>query len=198
MPLVTFFDQNGFHALNQWAGHLPLLDRIMAFSAQYALEIYALLFMAAWFTLPRPEVGKRHALIVMGLSGVLALFVNLVLSHIWFRPRPFAVLPHGDFTQLIPHPADASFPSDHASGSFGFAAASYKKSVRWVQVVFTSLAVLVGIARIYSGVHWPTDVLAGVVIGIVSSRLMWRMASKLQPLTGLALRFFHFGPYAAK
>jgi len=134
----------------------------------------------------------------MGLSGVTALLINVLLSHIWFRPRPFAVLPHGDFTQLIPHPADASFPSDHASGSFGFAAASYKKSAGWVQAVFTGFAVLVGIARIYSGVHWPTDVLAGVVIGIISSRLLWKMAGKFRPLSSFALRLCHFGPYAPK
>lgn len=193
---MNSFDKFGFHALNQWAGHIPLLDRIMAFTAQYALEIYFVLFVLAWFTLPKPEVGKRHALLIMGLSGVFALLVNLVLSHIWFRPRPFAVLSHGTFTQLIPHPADASFPSDHVSGSFGFAAASYKKSALWVQTSFTFLAILVGIARIYSGVHWPTDVLAGLVIGIISSRLMWHAGAKLQPLTNLALRLFGFGPFA--
>lgn len=195
---MNSFDEFGYHALNQWAGHFPVLDKLMAFSAQYALEVYFFLFLAAWFTLPKPEAGKRHALLIMGLSGIFALLVNLALSHLWFRPRPFMSLAHGTFTQLIPHAADASFPSDHASGSFGFAAASYKKSVRWVQISFTVLAVWVGIARIYSGVHWPTDVLAGVIIGILSSRLMWKVSSKLQPLTNLVLRLFHFGPFAVK
>ena len=118
------FDLSGYHLINQWAGHILILDKFMSFTAQYALELYALLFVVAWFTLPKPEVNRRHALIVAGFSGILALLINVLVSHVWFRPRPFVSLPKGSFTQLIPHPINASFPSDHVSGSFAFAAGS--------------------------------------------------------------------------
>jgi undecaprenyl-diphosphatase len=73
----------------------------------------------AWFALPKKDIQNQHALVVAGFAGVLALIINVIISHIWFRPRPFTVFQKG--TQLIPHSSDASFPSDHTSGSFGFA-----------------------------------------------------------------------------
>jgi undecaprenyl-diphosphatase len=193
---VNWFDLSGYHALNQWAGHIHSLDLIMSFFAQYALEIYAFLFVIAWFTLPKPDTDLRHALVIMGLSGILALILNLVIANIWFRPRPFVTLPKGTFTQLIPHSVDASFPSDHASGSFGFAAGSWNKAPFWVRWSFTLLAFLVAIARVYSGVHWPTDVLASVVIGVASSKIIWLINPLFKPLTNLILRIFHYGKYA--
>lgn len=193
---MNWFDLSGYHALNQWAGHIHSLDLIMSFFAQYALEIYAVLFVIAWFTLPKPDTDLRHALVIMGLSGILALILNVVIANIWFRPRPFVTLPKGTFTQLIPHSVDASFPSDHASGSFGFAAGSWNKAPFWVRWSFTLLAFLVAIARVYSGVHWPTDVLASVVIGVASSKIIWLINSLFKPLTNLILRIFHYGKYA--
>ena len=193
---MNWFDLLGYHALNQWAGHLHSLDLILSFLAQYALEIYAALFVIAWFTLPKPDTDRRHALLIMGLSGVLALILNLIISHIWFRPRPFVTLPKGTFTQLIPHSIDASFPSDHASGSFGFAAGSWHKAPFWVRWSFTLLAILVAIARVYTGVHWPTDVLASVIIGVVSAKIIWLINPIFKPLTNLLLRIFHYGSYA--
>ena len=193
---MNSFDLSGYHMINQWAGHVPILDKFMSFTAQYALELYALLFIIAWFTLPKSEETRRHALIVAGFSGILALIINVLVSHVWFRPRPFVSLPKGSFTQLIPHSIDASFPSDHVSGSFGFAAASWKRTDRWVSYSFTSLAILVAIARIYVGVHWPTDVIAGAIVGLLSARIMWAVNSLVKPISQVGLRLFHFGPYA--
>lgn len=193
---MNSFDLFGYHLINQWAGHHPVLDKLMAFFAQYALELYAVLFLLTWFTLPKPESDRRHALVVAGFSGVLALVFNAIIGQFFFRPRPFVTLQKGTFTQLIPHSSDTSFPSDHTSGSFGFAAGSWRKTSFWVRWSFTVLAILVAIARVYTGVHWPTDVLAGVVIGIVSGKIVWLINPVLRPLTNLGLRIFHYGKYA--
>lgn len=190
---MNTFDLAGYHFLNQWAGHFPVLDLIMAFFAQYALELYAILFVIAWITLPKPNIKQRHALVIMGFSGILALILNFVIAHVWFRPRPFVTLPKGTFTQVIPHSIDASFPSDHTAGSFGFAAGSWSKAQGLVSRSFTVLAILVSIARVYVGVHWPTDVIAGVVIGLISARVMWRFEHFLKPLTNFGLHLFRFG-----
>lgn len=194
---MNTWDNVGFHLLNHMAGHYPGLDKAMEFFAQYALELYALLFLLAWLLLPKEEEVRRHALVVAGLSGLLALLFNVLISHIWFRPRPFAIFPHGTFIQLVPHAQDASFPSDHAAGTFAFAGASWGRSTSWVSYSFTTLAVLVMMARVYVGVHWPTDVLAGMVVGILSGRLMWTASRWIQPLTSVGLRLFHYGRFAS-
>lgn len=192
------FDLTLYHFINHFAGHHPFVDELMKFIAQNALDIYAVFFIFAWFALPKSEENKRHALVVAFCSGVLALFINLVISHIWFRPRPFTVLHRGTYTQLIPHSNDASFPSDHTSGSFAFASGTWGRSAKWVRYSFTILAVLTMISRVYVGVHWPTDVIAGLIIGIFSGRIMWRFERFIVPLTRIALRIFHYGRYSKK
>ncbi len=115
---MNAFDVHVFHWLNHFAGHHPVMDAVMSFFSQYALELYAALFIVAWYTLPRRDTQRRHALIISFCAGLLALLISAVIGHIWPRPRPFVVLPKGSYVQLIPHVADASFPSDHTSGSF--------------------------------------------------------------------------------
>lgn len=192
---MNSFDIKGYYFFNQLAGHHAFLDKGMALFAQYSLEIYALLFIVAWLTLPKSETKQRHALVIMGFAGVLGLVLNVLVSHIWFRPRPFAVLEPDTFTRLIPHSADASFPSDHTTGSFGFAAASWGKSPKWITISFTALAILNGVSRLYVGVHWPTDVLAGIIIGTLSGRILWRFESLFKPITDFGLRIFHYGHF---
>lgn len=186
------FDTTVYHWVNGLAGHSHVLDNIMIFFAKDALEIYAVLFVIAWFALPKRDIQNRHALVMAGLSGVLALLVNVVISHIWFRPRPFTVF--HQYTELVSHSQDASFPSDHTSGSFGFAAGSWGKQQKWISYTFTMIAIIVMFARVYVGVHYPTDVLAGLVVGVIAGKIMWRFTRFLFPLTSMVARLFQFGP----
>ena len=188
------FDTTVYHWVNGLTGHSRILDDIMIFFAKDALEIYAVLFVIAWFVLPKKDIQNRHALAMAGFSGVLALVINVIISYVWFRPRPFVMFHKGTYTQLIPHSDDASFPSDHASGSFGFAAASWGKQQKWIRYTFTILAIIVMFARVYVGVHYPTDVLAGMVVGILSSKIMWNFSRVLFPLTTFVVKIFKFGP----
>ncbi|MBL0388984.1 phosphatase PAP2 family protein [Tumebacillus sp. ITR2] len=182
-----------YHFFNQFAGHVPVLDWFFSKIAEYSLEMYAVLFVMAWFTLPKQEVGKRHGLLLAGVAGVLALLINFVISHVWYRPRPFVTLPEGTYTKLIPHDPDASFPSDHTSGSFGFAFGSADRTANWVSRSFAILAVLVMISRVYCGVHYPTDVLASVIVGFIASRISWKLSGRLVPLTRRICQVFGYG-----
>lgn len=190
------FDMQLFHMINGLAGHSQILDSVMIFFAKDALEIYAILFVIAWFTLPKRDIQNRHALVVAGFSGILALLLNVVISHVWFRPRPFTVLHQGAFTELVNHSSDASFPSDHAAGSFAFAAASWGRQQKWISYTFTVIAVIVMFARVYVGVHYPTDVIGGMLVGIIASRIVWKFSKLLSPLTRLAAKLFGYGPSA--
>lgn len=190
-------DVHIYHLINGLAGRSNLLDHCMIFFAKYALELYLLLFIVAWFTFPKQDLRNRHALVIAGLSGILALIINVVIAHFWFRPRPFVTLPTGTYMLLVAHSPDASFPSDHVSGSFGFASASWGKNRKWVSYSFTILAVIVMFARVFVGVHYPSDVLAGLVVGVLASQVMWRVSRFIFPITRMGARLFKFGPQAS-
>jgi undecaprenyl-diphosphatase len=190
----NYFDISLYHLINGLAGHSYLLDDLMIFFAKYSLEFYAILFIVAWLTLPKRDIDHRHALIVAGFSGILALFINVIISHVWYRPRPFTVLHKGTYLQLISHSKDASFPSDHTSGSFGFASGSWGHNTKWISGTFTVIAIIVMFSRVYVGVHYPTDVIASLIVGSLSGKIMWRFSRLLFPITSFLAKFFKFGP----
>lgn len=194
---MNTFDVTVYHAINQFAGHMPVLDPIMKFLAQYALELYAVLFVVAWLALPKRDAGNRHSLLIAGVAGIVALLINVIIASVWNRPRPFVTLPEGSFTKLIPHVPDSSFPSDHTSGSFAFAFASLGNNKKWISTTFMTLAILVMVSRVYCGVHYPTDVLASVVVGFVAGKIAWMLSPLLRPVTAFACRLFGYGPQSA-
>ncbi len=187
------FDTLLYHAINGLAGHYAWMDSIMIFLANQALPLYAIFFVVAWFVLAKDDRSHRHGLLLAGLSGILALLINALIAQIWFRPRPFVAFSKGTFTQLVPHSMDASFPSDHASGSFGFATASWGRLPRWISIPFTVLAVLVLFARVYVGVHYPTDVLAGFFVGFLASRIVNKLSPFLIPVTTFLMKWVPVG-----
>lgn len=99
--------------------------------------------------------------------GINAIFTNLTLKDLIARPRPFNV--SDEIITLIKHPSSFSFPSGHTSGSLTAALALYKLTDKKFGVPAVILASLIAVSRLYVGVHYPTDVLGGVVVAFVSS-----------------------------
>ena len=112
-----------------------------------------------------------------GAAGLFAMAFNYLATNITHknlvaRPRPYTVLE--ELTILIDRPGEFSFPSGHTSSSFAFAFAIYlllpKKYGIWAMV----LAVLIAFSRLYVGVHYPTDVLGGIAVGMCCALLAVR------------------------
>lgn len=110
--------------------------------------------------------GKRGISLLLCL-GTTALVCNLILKPWVARIRPYDLL---QFSILVPPLSDYSFPSGHTSASFAAATAIYAMHHKWGIIAY-AFAVLMGFSRLYLGVHFPTDVLAGAVIGTVMAKL---------------------------
>lgn len=106
------------------------------------------------------------------------LFTNIILKHLVGRVRPFEVVE--GLVALVSEKDPNSFPSGHTSAAFAFAFAllpAVKKPATKVGLV--ALAVLMGLSRLYVGVHYPTDVLVGCAVGICTGRLGHHLGGKL-------------------
>ncbi len=137
--------------------------------------------------------GKRHmALFVCGsvLGGTLA---GTILKDLFHRPRP----------DLVPYSAyfsGASFPSGHSLmsavtyltlGALLARSQERRRLKAYFLLVAIFLTLAVGVTRVYLGVHWPTDVLAGWTAGAVWALLCWLLARRLQSRRTLELATEH-------
>ncbi len=102
--------------------------------------------------------------------GTTALVCNVILKPYVARLRPYDVL---GFPIVVPPLADYSFPSGHTSAAFAAATAIYAYHKKWGIVAYI-FAVCMGISRLYLGVHFPSDVLMGGILGFVMAKItLW-------------------------
>lgn len=118
---------------------------------------------------------KRWKKIVFFATGILSIsfLLSRIVSKIYYNPRPF-VSKH--FIPLIEHTADNGFPSDHSLVSFAFASIVFIFN-RKLGVVLYVLSFLVGLSRIYVGVHSYIDILGSFLICIIAMGICATIAS---------------------
>lgn len=106
---------------------------------------------------------RRSGLAVSGALVLDAVSCNLILKPLFGRIRPFLV--QTDVNLLIDPPLDAAFPSGHTAASFAAVAALFfMKDPLWKPAL--CVAVVIAFSRLYLFVHWPSDVLGGVLLGV--------------------------------
>lgn len=152
----------------------PILTKVMAF--------VTMLGEAGWFWIVLGIVllcTKKYR--KCGVAVLLALILDLILANIILKPlvaRPRPCWIREDIELLVRVPRDYSFPSGHTMASFASAGALLFTEKKF-GVGACILALLMGISRLYFYVHFPTDVLSGVILGllcgVVSVNLMNRM-----------------------
>lgn len=141
------------------------MDWLMIFLAQYSG--YFLVVAALFIFLMMGRRWKEQAYYFAVVSLSLLLSSGIVTESIRFflsRPRPFVTF------ELEPlfMKTSASFPSGHATFFFALAMAVmfFNRRAGWW---FLATAFLMGVARVYAGVHYPSDILGGALIGILSA-----------------------------
>jgi membrane-associated phospholipid phosphatase len=134
----------------------------------YALATVGLWFLARPYGNPRWKLASVSALV----AAAVALLANQVVAHLWDRPRPFTT--HPALTHLLSaKSSDPSFPSDHAAAAFAIAFAVFAFSRRG-GALFLAAATLISLSRIALGMHYPSDVVAGMLVGLGSTMLVTR------------------------
>ena len=214
-----------FQKINAPAGSHPLFDALMIFCANLLIFCWPLLLLLVWgvplkwrkraLSPAQAELldQRRSIVLWVAFACLLAYAFNLLIEQFIFEPRPFV---SHTVHQLITHPTDASFPSDHSAWSFAvfglllfvlFPAMltmlrrpskdSHQPAfpLLFVPTLLLILAFViactVGVARIYVGVHYPGDILGGAIDGLIAALLITLLSRWLRQPTHVVLRFAH-------
>ena len=145
--------------------HSPILDKVMIFITSLGNGGIFWIALGLIFFFQKNKDSKRKALSIF-LSLIIFSLVGLViLKPLIGRQRPFIV---EAFDLLIKEPMGYSFPSGHTGSSFAAAFTIYYYNKK-KGILALILAALIGFSRMYLSVHYPTDVLAGLILGYLSS-----------------------------
>lgn len=174
--------------------HRPWLDKLMIFLTSLGdggifwigLGLLLILLPTVCLAVPGTKLqGRREGLrrarscgIVMLAAMALSLAVgNLAVKNLVARPRPFTRAP--EVALLIPAPGEYSFPSGHTLHSFTAATVIFCFSRR-AGIGACVLAALIAFSRLYLFVHYPTDILGGMILGVADGLLTVALFGKLR------------------
>ena len=176
--------------INDLVGKSSVLDRIMIWLASdYFIPVtISLILLAIWFLgqgAAERENYQRAVICAFITIGFASGFV-LAANHIYSHEHPFEALPDlkAAATQIFYEIHDPAFPSNTAAVTFSAAAGLWQKS-RKLGYLMLIPAVLMPLSKIYAAIYWPSDIVAGAVLAILTSFLIsWVVMPLAEPMIG--------------
>jgi len=160
-----------FKNINRLAGKSKLLDFFAIFCAEYLVYLL-IVFLFFWATF----TNNWQIFVYPVVSALFAAFAVGKFIHIFYRRKRPAFLENAKV--LIHVPQNPSFPSRHASILFGIS--FYLLFYNFpLAIIFIVCSCLVGIARVFCGVHWFSDIATGAIVGFASSQLIYYLVNYL-------------------
>ena len=176
--------------LNNWGGKFPFLDALMeSLMSDYLVPVLlSLVLLGLWFhgESNAERLGNQLVSIAGAMSIGFANLLILVLNSQVYRNRPFV---SSDVTLYFYEPTDSSFPANVAAVGFAVATSVYLRHQR-TGIVLYLVAASWSTARVYAGVHYPTDILAGAAIGVAMAFAAVFVTRVLMVFIRPLLRFF--------
>lgn len=148
------------------------MNNIIVFLGEYLAYILAAGILVFWW-----HNRKTHPKFLWQAIAAAILsrgIITELIRFFWERPRPFV---ENNITPLIEYAASPSFPSGHAAVFFALGAVVYFYNKK-AGIVFLVGALLVSLGRVFAFLHWPSDILAGAAIGIVSAILVIKLSQR--------------------
>lgn len=193
---MTGFEQQIFLWFNSSAGSNGLLDALARlFVNDYVVPVsLSLLLLGVWFAGRTPEQRRRHQRAILAVPFALVL-VNIAVATVNAadmppdRNRPFQDHPHALATAqaLFYPPPDPAFPSNSVAVAFALVGVAWFANAK-IGMLATVFGLGLGLSRVYAGVHYPLDIVAGLVLGLLGSGAGWLLLTALEPVPSLFLR----------
>jgi undecaprenyl-diphosphatase len=177
-----------FQWFNNFAGSSKLLDTLMIAITNSAVYVAILFMFILWFNNGKKvnAIKKQYTVLYTTLSVIIALLVNVVIHAVYYHSRPFV---SHDVHQLVPHAADSSFVSDHSVLVFSIAFVFLLRGekLKYVALIW---AVLVGVSRMYVGVHYPLDILGAAFLTFITSGLVMQSTRMCEPIARFVFKMY--------
>lgn len=163
----------------KFVGISPMIDFIIRASAEWLVYSVPLALVILWFWYryglhKKDWHDHRVSLIEFALAGIVGWQVlSGIVKAFIYRDRPWVA--SSGVKELLFHRPNNSFPSDHSAFFFGLVAFSYLMGWKRLGNWMLFAAILVSFARIATGIHWLTDILAGALVGVLGGWLMFKM-----------------------
>jgi undecaprenyl-diphosphatase len=184
---MNAFDFSILSFFNRFVGRYPLFDGAVIFLSNDGFlrgGVIAALCWWAWFKNGEDKDKNKHAREVI-ISAMLACFASIIIARLAVLAFPFRTRPICDPTNGLHFPnlrTDwqnwSSFPSDHAIMFSTLTTCLFFVSPMLGWIALVDSVVLICLPRIYLGIHYPTDILAGAAIGIAVGLLANQKAFK--------------------
>ncbi|MBU3112592.1 phosphatase PAP2 family protein [Clostridium lacusfryxellense] len=157
--------------------HGPIIDKVMVVSSYLGNGGMVWIIIIALLVISKKY--RRIGFMVLAALILSTILGDIVLKNVVKRIRPSATIPA--INLLIARPLSYSFPSGHTTSSFAVAGilARYFKDYA---VEFFSLASLIAFSRLYLYVHYPTDILGGIILGLICSGIIIYVFNKVSYL----------------
>lgn len=169
------FDFCLFQKLNQFAGISSHLDKVAIFFAEYLQ--YFVVFCLLLFLVKNFRRNLRMVIFASAAAIFSRFIITEIIRYFFPRIRPFV---ENSVNLLIGHSAtESSFPSGHAAFFFALSMVVYFYNKK-AGIFFFIASFFISISRIIVGIHWPSDILAGVLVGIFSGWLVNKISNKIK------------------
>jgi len=167
-------DINLFYFFNNLAGQSRIFDTLVVFLAGYFQYLLIAIFLLLLFFSGYAKQEKLRLFWITVVSTIIArLGVVELIRFLYHHPRPFVTY---QVHQLLSE-SGWSFPSGHSAFFFAMATAIYLYNKKW-GIGFFLAAILMNVSRIIAGVHYPSDIIGGAVVGMAVAYIIFYLAER--------------------
>jgi len=180
---VYNLNQTLFLTLNHFVGENHMVDSLMMVIASAMPYLFMSYLVYAWLN------GRQHESLYAGYAATLGIILNQIFGALYFHNRPF--MDHLGHT-LLPHSVENSFPSDHTTFTVSIALTFLLfSSTRKVGIVALIFGISCGVARVYCGVHYPSDIAGSLMVAVLVTLFIWLFKVQLERLNHLIIAQWH-------
>lgn len=165
------------------------LEKAISLFADIPIFFLPLFLVISWlyYSYFLNDNSNKKNLLYIFLATIIWIIINLIIQQFFYEDRPFIIV-----DVILTHLPNNSFPSDHATVSFSFITSLYLSWYRKIFLFFFPVVLIMNFSRLAWWIHWFFDVITGMIIGIVSWILVFKILKKDRQIDNYIVRVMNF------